>query len=405
MHKQTITREHQLGRERSLSLLKQYSDWQAVELHDTQVSINRNDLEWVSMDLTPVCGMPQESTAEPFFREVDTVEQLVEAYYQCCSAVQLEVGYLDAHVHSYANEFLNQIFDRAQQHLADQDARLIAQWVSDFDIYVAVKAVESLLNSEADLALLRAAAQQNWHVHFDHLAIRCGCSDRQHAEKLVKLLVSSHGYQAPAVESEVFYHFSDGWNAYYLFKILRNGLVLRLFIDQSEPSNPLQIIQHWNRVYGFTAHHLAMRATRISNHQHQEIPLSELTTAIKKQGVQVLAATGDYTHGLLEQVFTRPEQNDSLPKDLIEELKQVAPALVKVIRNGKLLELVSRREVPMKMAESYFDLLGINYDSTSQHHSCPYYDYFLPAQAAHVIRTSVQSLNHSASNRLDANVS
>lgn len=383
---------YQQGCERRGHLLSQHPEWQAVVSHDTQISINRNDLEWVTMDLTPVCGVPQESTAEPFFKEVGTVDELIEAYTRCCHALQLEAGYLDTHVHPYADEFLTQIFDTAQRHLADQDARQIARWVCEFDIYVAVKAVESLLNSEADLALLRAAVQRRWQVHFDHLAIRCGCSDRQHAERLVKLLVTTHGYQSPDVASEVFYRFHDGWNAYYLFKVLRNGLVLRLFIDQSEPGHPQQIIQHWNRVYGFSAHHLAMRATRINHNQHQEIPLSELIKAVEDQGVQVLAATGDYTHGLLEQVFTRPEQNDSLPQDLIEELTQVDPALVTVIRNGKLLELVSRREVPRALAERYFELLGLNYDPVSRHHSCPYYDYFLPSQAAHVIRTSVQSV-------------
>ncbi len=60
------------------------------------------------------------------------------------------------------------------------------------------------------------------------------------------------------------------------------------------------------------------------------------------------------------------------------------------IENGKLLELVSRREMTELLKPAYFALYDIEFDSENPLHSAPVYPYFLPVQAAHVIRTSVQ---------------
>ncbi len=38
----------------------------------------------------------------------------------------------------------------------------------------------------------------------------------------------------------------------------------------------------------------------------------------------------------------------------------------------------------------YFSLYGFRYEPDNPRHSAPVYTYFLPAQAAHVIRTSLQ---------------
>ena len=61
-----------------------------------------------------------------------------------------------------------------------------------------------------------------------------------------------------------------------------------------------------------------------------------------------------------------------------------------MVQNAKLLELVSRAEVSAPLAEHYFKLYGLRYDAGNPLHSVPAYQYFLPAQAAHVINTSVQ---------------
>jgi len=294
-------------------------------------------------------------------------------------------------VHDYARLFMNQLLAQAEKTYSDTQARLIAAWVSHLDIYVAVKAVESLLNSKADMALLELAAVRRWTVHFDHLAIRCGHAGRRDAERVVDLLRTHHGYTPTQVAGEDFYQFSDGWNAYPLYKILDNGQVLRLFVDQSDAQHPAQIIRHWNRVYGYTAHHMGLRATILINGVRRAITLREMMDALAKQSIAALTPTGDYTQGLLLQVFTKPERNSTLPEDLINELRAVDPELERMVQNAKLLELVSREEVSAPLAEHYFKLYGLRYDAGNPLHSVPAYQYFLPAQAAHVINTSVQT--------------
>ena len=69
----------------------------------------------------------------------------------------------------------------------------------------------------------------------------------------------------------------------------------------------------------------------------------------------------------------------------------MASELATAIENGKLLELLSRREVSSALAAQYYALYGLRYDRNNPLHSVPAYQYFLPAQAAHVIRTSVQT--------------
>jgi hypothetical protein len=192
------------------------------------------------------------------------------------------------------------------------------------------------------------------------------------------------------VEGEDFYRFEDGWNAYLLYKILENGQVLRLFIDQSDAGNPAQIIQHWNRVYGYTAHHLAIRATRFEDGRRVAVGLSKLMHAVEAEGVGIMTPTGDYTDRLLLQVFTRPERNRNVPERLREVLRSCGAGLETVIENAKLLELLSRREMPPELAEAFFGLYDLPYEPDNPLHSAPIYNYFLPEQAAHVIRTSVQ---------------
>jgi hypothetical protein len=286
---------------------------------------------------------------------------------------------------------MHELLAQAEKTYSDAQARLIAAWVSNLDIYVAVKAVESLLNSKADMALLEVAADRNWTVHFDHLAIRCGHAGRRDAERVVEMLRLHHDYAPTQVSGEDFYQFSDGWNAYPLYKMLENGQVLRLFIDQSDAQHSTQIIRHWNRVYGFTAHHMGLRATVLENGARRAVTLPEMTAALAQRQIATLTPTGDYTQGLLLQVFTKPERNADIPDDLKLELRLIDPELERAVQNAKLLELVSREEAPAALAPQYFALYGLNYDAANPLHSVPAYQYFLPAQAAHVINTSIQT--------------
>lgn len=348
--------------------------------------------DWATVDLTPFAGEAQIADAAPYFNSVQTTRELVDAYNEARQAKPFERDLPDAdkHISDYAAEFLEGILARANHAIENEDARRIAGLVSQLDTYAAVQAVESLLSSHADLALLKISEHQGWTLHFDHLAIRCGCSEHRDAERVVESLKAQHGYVVCQVKGEDFYEFADGWNAYMLYKMLDNGQQLRLFVDQSTPANRSQIIQHWNHVYGYTAHHLAIRATQLVDGQRVAVPLAELTGRIEISNIEVLTATGQYTSGLLEQVFTRPEKNTQVPHGIRKHLSQTDASLEASIENGKLLELLSRREMNHDLKPDYFALYGIEFDNRNPLHSAPIYQYFLPTQAAHVIRTSVQ---------------
>lgn len=359
------------------------------------LQIQNDDQEIVNIDLAPFKARPQPATASKYFASVDSVAHLLSAYEAAKSDYDFENDLHDAisHVADYAGEFLQSIFHRAQQVITDQQARLIGSWLTNLDVYTAVKSVESLLNSKADIALLELAQEKNWMVHFDHLAIRCGTRANKDAERVVELLKEKHGYVAPQIQQQAYYQFPDGWNAYPLYKILDNGQVLRIFVDQSDAEDKSQIIQHWNRVYGYTAHHLAVRATAYDaeNQERLAISLDEIMDELKKRGVEIMTPTGAYTEELLLQVFTKPEINTGIPEELKREIEVYGQDLNKKIENGKLLEIVSRKELSRDLAQKFFALYGLKYDFDNSLHSAPVYQYFLPAQAAHVIRTSVQT--------------
>ena len=363
-----------------------------ISLHpkDPQkILLKKEDGKFASFDLTPVHAKLQPATAYPYFNGITEIEDLITAYNQARQNSNFEDELSNTHVHSYAKEYLDHILQYARENLNSEDVTFIANWVKNFDIYVAVKCIESLLNNKSDLAIFSLAKNYNWNIHFDHLAIRCGSAIQLHAESVVELLTKHHGYIASQVESEQFYQFEDGWNAYLLYKMLDNGQVLRLFIDQSDSDASQQIIQHWNFIYGFTAHHLAIRATKFTKGYRVAIPLNIIVETLKKNNIQVMTPTGNYTHGLLEQVFTRPEVNKSIPTDLIKELSKHGDDLEETIKNAKLLELVSRCEMNLDFSKKYYRLYGLEFNLESPLHSAPIYNYFLPAQAAHVINTSL----------------
>ncbi|NOX42684.1 MAG: hypothetical protein GXP19_02980 [Gammaproteobacteria bacterium] len=360
--------------------------------HKLQIAKSNGDI--ANLDLTPFISTPQPVTANTFFWGVSNVTGLFNAYDNARDALPFEkdVSGTYNNVCNYADQFLSALFSDAKSYLTNEQAAVIAEWVSDLDIYAAVKATESLLNSRADIALLMLAKQRDWIVHFDHMAIRCGSSSRKDAEHVVELLCKEHDYVSSQVEGEDYYQFPEGWNAYPLYKMLENGQVLRIFVDQSGAGHPEQIIQHWNYVYGYTAHHLAMRVTRVVNCQRVAVGLDELITALQNKGVNTMTPTGMYTEGLLQQVFTKPERNEAIPEEIMQSFQSI-DAMQAKIGNGKLLELVSRKEVDVDLANQYFALYGLTYDASNPLHSVPIYHYFLPAQAAHVIKTSIETDN------------
>ncbi len=351
----------------------------------TALQSQREDQQLIHLDLTPFLGTAQPTDAARWFSTVTTIDQLLAAHQQAKAACITEPS---QHVHAYAEAYLQHCFNAARVQYSDADAQLIAGWVSGLDVYAAVKCVECLLDCYDNLALFKLASHKGWQVLFDHLAIRCGSSQYNHAEQVIEQLQQQHGYVQSQVEHERFYQFDDGWNAYPLYKMLDNGQVIRLFVDQSDADSPRQIIQHWNHCYGFTAHHMALRVARIENDQCVAVPLLEVIEALAEAGVAALTPTGFYTHGLLEQVFLKPHLNKDVPEEIRQSLTSIDPALNKTIENGKLIELVSRRELTKDQALKSLHLYGVMPSNNPV--STPIYPYFLPAQAAHVIRTSLQ---------------
>jgi hypothetical protein len=312
----------------------------------------------VTLDLTPFEAIPQPASAFGYFAGVADLKDLLEAYQAARASQPFEsdVPSLSARVHSYAQAFLDALIERARKTVDDATAKRIGAWVSGLDVYAAVKSVESLLNEERDRALLAVAEERGWDAHFDHVAIRCGSSGERAARQVVALLREHHGYVPCQLPSQRSYHFADGWRAYPLYKILENGLVLRLFLDESEADHPGQIIQHWNRVYGYTAHHLALRVSRRTPKGRVAVTLPELDAALAPRGIALMTPTGDYTRGLLVQVFAEPAWNPEVPADIMEELRGIAPGLDYSIENAKLIELLSRREMSPELAKELYAL-------------------------------------------------
>jgi len=341
------------------------------------------------LDLTPFKTSPSSVNAESFFKDVKTADDLINVFNNVKKQYKFEMDLpsVKEKINAYSTKFSQTILQSANR-LTDSQIILVANFVKNLDIYCAIKSIESLLNSAADIALLEVANKNNWQVHFDHLAIRCGSETDNDAKFIANFLMKEHGYVSSHVKEEAHYQFPDGWNAYPLYKILDNGQVLRLFVDQSDITDKNQIIQHWNRVYGYTAHHLALRATEIKDGKKHEIPLQVVMNALQSHGVTILTPTGEHTQGFLLQVFTKPELNEKVPESILNDLRQKGHNLEKTIKNGKLLEIVSRKEMSTAMAIELFHLYGLDFDINNPLHSAPCYTYFLPAQAAHVIKTS-----------------
>jgi hypothetical protein len=360
----------------------------------SKIQIYSSENEIAALDLTPFTATPCAVTAYKYFDGILSIKELLDAYRSARNDYVFEDDIFEAtaHLSDYAPHFLSEILENAKQRFSDNQASIIANWIKHLDVYTAVKAVESLLNSCADLKLLELSQEKDWFIHFDHLAIRCGSKANNDAERVVHLLTEHHGYSPSQAPGEAFYQFSEGWNAYPLYKILENGQVLRVFVDQSDADAPSQIIQHWNRIYGYTSHHLAMRATRFdAQGQREAVYLDEVITTLEQNGIAILTPTGHYTRGLLLQVFTKPEKNTRIPPELKQSIVAINANLEKSIENGKLLELVSRAELPLNLAEQLYALYGLQFDAQNPIHSAPVYQYFLPAQAAHVIKTSIQT--------------
>jgi len=374
-------------------LVVQTAEFERHPTDPVQLVVNTAEGGAVSLDLTPVTGEATYPSATVHFANVKEMCHLISAYLAARKSTYFEVDEEAgaSQISAHAATFLANVVVGAISTLTDEEATQIARWVSHLDVYTAVKSVESLLAQPSHRALFKIAAEREWDVHFDHVAIRAGSEERGDGQRVVELLCREHGYHAPAVESERSYRLSAGWNAYSLYKVLANGQLLRVFVEESATGHPTQIIQHWNRVYGFTPHHLAVRCIRWEEGGRVAVPLAEVIAAMAAHGNRCLTPTGHYTQGLLEQVCTEPIHLTTLPDDERRRLAALGEGLETAINNGPLLELVSRREMAPELAAHLFPLRGLAYRPTDPLHSAPIYPYFLQTQTAHVFATSVET--------------
>lgn len=372
------------------NLIQQQPTFEKDSLDQQLVRVPGKNNDVFELDLTPFKCKASDVSAMPFFDGVNDITNLLSAYKSAKSSLPFEMDIPEAreNVDEYADEFVAMMLDKGEKELSNNQARIIGNWVKHLDVYCAVKAIESFLYSRADLKLLEIAPQYGWDVIYDHMAIRCGNGAHKDAERVAELLKSKHGYVSTQFPREAFYQFPDGWNAYPVYKMLKNGQALRVFVDQSDADDKSQIIQHWNRVYGYTTHHLGIRVTKFENGKRVAVHLDDIMAALEKEGIDIMTPTGQYTNGLLLQVFTRPEKNTDIPVELVSDIIKHGKQLEKVIENAKLLELVSRTEMDEDLAKQYYALYDLEFDANNPLHSAPIYQYFLPVQAAHVIRTS-----------------
>ena len=357
--------------------------------NSNEVMVVNDHHQEVLLDLSILRLQPQEVTAKAFFSEVYDAASLIHAYHQAKKSLPFEEDDPKAqtHVSNYAHNFMLHALESAQT-LSKQQCQHIANFVKNLDIYTAVRSCETFFANRDNLTLLSVAKEESWTAIFDHLAIRTGSKNREDAKYIADYLIKYHGYSYPPVQGQNYYEFSEGWSAYIIYKQLNNGMLLRLFIDQSD--NDTQIIQHWNHAYGYTAHHLGLRCVQAHPHGIHSIPILEVAQSLTEKNVTILEPTGLYTQGMLEQVFTKPQRDEALPLKLKESFDSYDRNLFEIIKNAKLLEIVARRELPFEFKKLYFKELGLEFEEENPLHSAVFYNFFLPAQAAHVIKSSVQ---------------
>jgi len=360
---------------------KEFSLFEAIK-----VLIQNEKNEDVYLDLEPLDIFSKKADATMLFSNIKDAKDLVNAYKEARESLPFEEDNenLMLHVSKYSKIYLESILKMAEN-LEQEDVILIADFVKNLDTYTAVRACETLFVNNDNLELLKLAkSKKNWTVLFDHLAIRTGSKKTNSAKNVAEMLVKHHGYNYSNNLEQKFYEFEDGWSAYVLYKLLNNGQVLRLFVDQSDVET--QIIKHWNYVYGYTAHHLGLRIVELQEGVLRSISLKQIELEMYKRGVKILKATGLYTKGLLEQVFTKPQKDENIPQNV---LSKVNSNLIDSIKNAKLLEIVARKELPVALAKELYTYYNLTYEKDNALFSAPYYNYFLPAQAAHVIKTSM----------------
>jgi len=353
-----------------------------LQLPDTQQTS-------ASYNLTPV-DVPMEVADASSFQQVKTIDELISQYWSVRNDNPFEhdiPGAMD-NIHPWADEFLEQLMANAASQFDDQDAQLIAQLASTLDIYTAIKTIESLLNDPQDITLLKLAKQNNWQAHLDHIVIRCGNQKHEDGERLFNFLMKYHHYYPPQHIEDAYLLSNQGWNAYPLYKVMVNGQMIRIFIDQSDSEHKQHAIQHWNHSYGYTPHHIGLRFTTKKSNSRIAVPLPAIINELQKQSILVFNPAKLTTTDLLQNVLIKPHKLNHLPDDIMHGLAEKESELTAALTHGKLIGLVSRLELPENLKQKWFRLYQIAYDSTNPIHSVPAFNLFSPVDSSNQLNLS-----------------
>lgn len=346
-----------------------------LQLPDAQQTVS-------SYNLTPV-DVPMEVADASSFQQVNTIDELISQYWSVRNDNPFEHDIPDAmdNIHPWADEFLQQLMADAASQFDDRDAQLISKFVSTLDIYAAIKTIESLLNDPQDIALLKLAKQNNWQAHLDHIVIRCGNQKHEDGERLFNFLMKYHHYYPPQHIEDAYLLSNQGWNAYPLYKVMVNGQMIRIFIDQSDSEHEQHTILHWNHSYGYTPHHIGLRFTTEKSNSRMSVPLPAIINQLQKQNIQVFNPTDLNSTNLLQKVLIKPHKQNHLPADIMQGLAKKDPVLNTALTQGKLIGLVTRLELPENLKQKWFRLYQIAYDSTNPIHSVPAFNLFSPVDS------------------------
>ena len=180
-------------------------------LDSDEVMLVNGDHQEVCLNLSPLHLKVHEVSAQEYFTQIKTTEELIHAYHKAKHALPFEEDDTRAssHISPYARDYMEHALKAAHQ-LSHAQSQLIADFVKNLDIYTAVRSCETFFANHANLTLLTVAKEQQWHPIFDHLAIRTGCRSHDDARYIADYLIKHHGYTFVNVEGQKFYEFSDG---------------------------------------------------------------------------------------------------------------------------------------------------------------------------------------------------
>ncbi len=336
----------------------------------------------VSFNLSPVDLPLEVADAQQQFQQVQTINSLISQYWEVRRTHHFEHDIPAAmdNIHPWADDFLEALMASASAHFTDQDACLIAKFVSTLDSYAAIKTIESLLNNPQDVLLLRIAKENDWQVHLDHIAIRCGNQRNEDAERIFNFLMKHHHYYPPQHIEEAYLLSTEGWSAYPLYKVMNNGQLIRIIVSQADSEHAQQAIQHWNHVYGYTAHHIGLRLTKHNAEEgRQQVSLTEISQS--QQSTIFKLNTVIKSANLMHQVLLNTAKPNLLPNDILTAAQSFNPEILTILRQGKLIELISRLELPDTLKEKWFKLYQIRYEPSNPIHSVPAFNLFSPLKA------------------------